>query len=40
MWTEHDTLHPQTIRILDLVSGITIATISHDVKVDWLELNE
>jgi len=30
----------QTIRILDLVTGITVATISHDVKVDWLELNE
>jgi len=29
----------QTIRILDLDSGITVATIEHDSKVDWLELN-
>jgi intraflagellar transport protein 172 len=30
----------QTIRILDLVTGITIATVNHDVNIDWLELNE
>mmetsp|Transcript_15284 Transcript_15284/g.25210 ORF Transcript_15284/g.25210 Transcript_15284/m.25210 type:complete len:1767 (+) Transcript_15284:218-5518(+) len=28
-----------TIRILDLVSGVTVATINHDTKIDWLELN-
>jgi len=29
----------QTIRCLDLVTGIQIATISHNSKIDWLELN-
>jgi intraflagellar transport protein 172 len=28
-----------TIRVLDLASGIGIATINHDARVDWLELN-
>lgn len=27
------------IRILDLVSGATSATVNHDSRVDWLELN-
>lgn len=30
----------KTIAILDLVNGITRAQVSHDTKVDWLELNE
>lgn len=30
----------QTVRILDLVTGITLATVNHDVNIDWLELNE
>ncbi|KAJ3205663.1 hypothetical protein HDU82_005043 [Entophlyctis luteolus] len=29
----------QTINILDLVSGLTVASISHDAKIDWLELS-
>lgn len=29
----------QTIRVLDLVTGITVGTVNHDAKVDWLELN-
>jgi intraflagellar transport protein 172 len=29
----------QTIRIQDLVSGQAVATISHDVRIDWMELN-
>eukprot|EP00736_Rhodelphis_marinus_P012459 Rmarinus@m.5702 len=28
-----------TIRVLDLVSGSDVATINHEAKVDWLELN-
>jgi intraflagellar transport protein 172 len=28
-----------TIRICDLVSNQTLATISHDTRIDWLELN-
>mmetsp|Transcript_43192 Transcript_43192/g.92156 ORF Transcript_43192/g.92156 Transcript_43192/m.92156 type:complete len:1765 (-) Transcript_43192:92-5386(-) len=28
-----------TIRVCDLVSNTTMATISHDVRIDWLELN-
>uniref|UniRef100_A0A7S2Q9T2 Intraflagellar transport protein n=1 Tax=Zooxanthella nutricula TaxID=1333877 RepID=A0A7S2Q9T2_9DINO len=28
-----------TIRVCDLVSSQTLATISHDTRVDWLELN-
>ena len=28
-----------TIAVLDLVTGITVATINHDAKIDWLELN-
>lgn len=33
-------LDPRTVRIVDLMTGITIAMISHDVRVDWLELSE
>eukprot|EP00191_Tetraselmis_sp_GSL018_P001208 CAMPEP_0177614748 /NCGR_PEP_ID=MMETSP0419_2-20121207/22933_1 /TAXON_ID=582737 /ORGANISM="Tetraselmis sp., Strain GSL018" /LENGTH=1707 /DNA_ID=CAMNT_0019112051 /DNA_START=174 /DNA_END=5298 /DNA_ORIENTATION=- len=29
----------QTIRILDLMAGLTLATINHDARIDWLELN-
>ena len=29
----------QTIRILDLISNTTLATINHDSRIDWLELN-
>ncbi|KAJ3253804.1 hypothetical protein HK103_005291 [Boothiomyces macroporosus] len=29
----------QTVQILDLTTGLTIATISHDSKIDWLELS-
>ncbi|KAJ3078604.1 hypothetical protein HK102_004372, partial [Quaeritorhiza haematococci] len=29
----------QTINILDLLSGLTIASINHDSKIDWLELS-
>jgi intraflagellar transport protein 172 len=29
----------QTVRVLDLVTGIGVATINHETKVDWLELN-
>ncbi len=29
----------QTIRILDLTSGQTVATVNLDSKIDWLELN-
>jgi len=32
-------LDVQTIRVLDLVTGITCATVNHDARVDWLELN-
>ena len=28
----------QTIYVLDLISGITVATISHDCRIDWLEV--
>ncbi|ESO08535.1 hypothetical protein HELRODRAFT_74793 [Helobdella robusta] len=30
----------KTIAIIDLVSGSTLGTVSHDLKVGWLELNE
>lgn len=30
----------KTISILDLVTGEPAATIEHDAKVDWLEMNE
>uniref|UniRef100_A0A3B4BGA9 Intraflagellar transport protein 172 homolog n=1 Tax=Periophthalmus magnuspinnatus TaxID=409849 RepID=A0A3B4BGA9_9GOBI len=30
----------KTIAIVDLRGGCTLATISHDSKIDWLELNE
>ncbi|KAJ3290304.1 hypothetical protein HK104_006864 [Borealophlyctis nickersoniae] len=29
----------QTINILDLVTGVTVATVTHDSKIDWLELS-
>ncbi|KAK9829656.1 hypothetical protein WJX72_007146 [[Myrmecia] bisecta] len=29
----------QTVRIMDLVTGAALATVGHDVKLDWLELN-
>jgi len=28
-----------TVRVSDLVDGKTVATISHDTRIDWLELN-
>ncbi|KAG1667872.1 Intraflagellar transport protein 172 [Nymphon striatum] len=33
-------LDMKTIAIVDLISGITIITINHDSKLDWLEMNE
>ncbi|XP_043507001.1 intraflagellar transport protein 172 homolog isoform X3 [Frieseomelitta varia] len=33
-------LDPRTVRIMDLITGLTITMISHDVRVDWLELSE
>ncbi|XP_053982609.1 intraflagellar transport protein 172 homolog [Hylaeus volcanicus] len=33
-------LDPRTVRLVDLVTGTTVAMISHDVRVDWLELSE
>ncbi|XP_023687337.1 intraflagellar transport protein 172 homolog [Paramormyrops kingsleyae] len=30
----------KTIAIVDLVSGYNLGTVSHDAKIDWLELNE
>ncbi|XP_076128236.1 intraflagellar transport protein 172 homolog [Alosa pseudoharengus] len=30
----------KTIAIVDLVGGFSLGTVSHDSKVDWLELNE
>ncbi|XP_064625451.1 intraflagellar transport protein 172 homolog [Lineus longissimus] len=30
----------KTIAIIDLVSGLNLGQISHDSKIDWLELNE
>jgi intraflagellar transport protein 172 len=32
-------LDSQAIRIMDLQSGATEATVNHDCKIDWLELN-
>ena len=32
-------LDMQAIRVLDLESGHAEATINHDCKIDWLELN-
>lgn len=29
----------QTIRITDLITGITEATVTHEAKVDWMEMN-
>lgn len=33
-------LDPRTVRVIDLISGSTISMISHDSRVDWLELSE
>ncbi|CAK9818338.1 Intraflagellar transport protein 172 homolog [Anthophora plagiata] len=33
-------LDPRTVRIMDLVTGLTVAMLTHDVRVDWLELSE
>lgn len=30
----------KTVCIVDLISGITICQITHDSKIDWLELSE
>lgn len=30
----------KTIAIIDLVTGMTISQVSHDNKIDWIELNE
>ena len=30
----------KTISIVDLIMGFNIATLTHDSKIDWLELNE
>ncbi|KAM4772549.1 intraflagellar transport protein 172 homolog [Rhinophrynus dorsalis] len=30
----------KTIAIVDLVSGYNVGTVTHDTKIDWLELNE
>lgn len=30
----------KTISIVDLIFGITLATVAHDTKIDWVELNE
>ncbi|EDV25844.1 uncharacterized protein TRIADDRAFT_24195 [Trichoplax adhaerens] len=30
----------KTISIVDLVMGFTLATVNHDSKIDWLEMNE
>lgn len=32
-------IDPQTINILDLLSGFTMGSISHDTRIDWLELS-
>lgn len=29
----------QTIRVMDLLTNATLATINHDTHIDWLELN-
>lgn len=33
-------LDPRTIRIMNLITGVTVAIISYDVRIDWLELSE
>ncbi|XP_067120573.1 intraflagellar transport protein 172 homolog [Centruroides vittatus] len=30
----------KTVSVVDLMTGVTLAQISHDSKIDWLELNE
>eukprot|EP00746_Dinoflagellata_sp_MGD_P167287 gnl/MRDRNA2_/MRDRNA2_97790_c0_seq1.p1 gnl/MRDRNA2_/MRDRNA2_97790_c0~~gnl/MRDRNA2_/MRDRNA2_97790_c0_seq1.p1 ORF type:complete len:1756 (-),score=421.22 gnl/MRDRNA2_/MRDRNA2_97790_c0_seq1:252-5519(-) len=32
-------LDVMTVRVSDLITGQTVATVSHDTKIDWLELN-
>ncbi len=32
-------LDEQTVRVLDLTSNTILATVSHDCRIDWLELN-
>eukprot|EP01137_Pigoraptor_chileana_P037243 Opistho-2@34026 len=29
----------QTIRVLDLVTGLSLADVAHDARIDWLEMN-
>jgi intraflagellar transport protein 172 len=29
----------ENIRVVDLATGITVATVNHDAKIDWLDLN-
>ncbi|XP_033332650.1 intraflagellar transport protein Oseg2 [Megalopta genalis] len=33
-------LDPRTVRIVDFITGATVTMITHDVRVDWLELSE
>ncbi|XP_076232501.1 intraflagellar transport protein Oseg2 [Calliopsis andreniformis] len=33
-------LDPRTICVMNLITGTTVVIISHDVRVDWLELSE
>ncbi|XP_066588134.1 intraflagellar transport protein 172 homolog isoform X2 [Prorops nasuta] len=33
-------LDPRTIRIIDFITGETISFVTHDIRVDWLELSE
>ncbi|XP_063995942.1 intraflagellar transport protein 172 homolog [Diachasmimorpha longicaudata] len=33
-------LDPKTVRIIDFLTGATISIITHDARVDWLELSE
>lgn len=33
-------LDPRTIRIIDFISGSAVGIVSHDSRVDWLELSE
>ena len=30
----------KTIAVTDLIMGFNVATLTHDSKIDWLELNE
>ncbi|XP_014206099.1 intraflagellar transport protein 172 homolog [Copidosoma floridanum] len=33
-------LDPRTVRIVDLVNDVTVTMISHEARIDWLELSE